>query len=549
MNQEVDLEIRILMIARNSHDLQDHHRHEDGSCLDEHVPAEPGPEKNKNMYQQNQVLLKIIMIPELDIFFYLRGHSFPKKKRFHADKGECFNHHFRGWLRDQGSEPPGPHKEMDTLNPRWAKDRGRTRLLAAGTSCAPVAYLKRRWLSSKPRSWSGSLCWRRPFRSKEHIQTKPLDALGPRRRELALESRWSEGHYVGLSNLLHKGHVVCIVYILSSGNQAEKFLHTGHVRPGLIDPGLPEEELMINEKPRKRMRMKQPLESVKLRKVILTEDELVTMATTAAAQLPEAWDHDDARELVVALAERNFSEDLKLGFFRHGGTVGWMTGFEQYPDLSRLLAGLVLEVEPTAWTYNYVIPLHCPAEGGELWTELRLRPGDQVCGPISMRAGGGDKQVFGQEHPLRVGGCVRFHPRRLHEVMGRKGHRTMLTASTPQCLGKLTYRDETALGCSWFSSTTVSSTRGFLEEGPQAYMAHMELDEQQPHPPPDLREDHLPKEMMELEEDWDVHSEVDGGDVKLGGEFGLSMDDEDVRVAESRGRLHLYGQQILQGWR
>ena len=72
--------------------------------------------------------------------------------------------------------------------------------------------------------------------------------------------------------------------------------------------------------------------------------------------------------------------------------MGWLKGFDQYPELSRLLARMVLEAEPTAtftsiwvshnsmrplhqdlnndeWTDNYVIPLQNPESGGELWTE------------------------------------------------------------------------------------------------------------------------------------------------------------------------------------
>ena len=63
-----------------------------------------------------------------DITLYLRAHGLPIY-RFHADKGECFNHHFRGWLRDQGiratwSEPGVPqgngHAESMV---RWSREQ------------------------------------------------------------------------------------------------------------------------------------------------------------------------------------------------------------------------------------------------------------------------------------------------------------------------------------------------------------------------------------------------------------------------------------------
>ena len=72
-----------------------------------------------------------------DVVLYLQMHGLPVY-RFHADKGEFYNHKFRAWLRDQGimgtwSEPSVPqsngHAESTV---RWLKDRTRTLLRSAG---------------------------------------------------------------------------------------------------------------------------------------------------------------------------------------------------------------------------------------------------------------------------------------------------------------------------------------------------------------------------------------------------------------------------------
>ena len=337
-------------------------------------------------------------------------------------------------------------------------------------------------------------------------------------------------------------------------SQAETFLHTGHVRPGLVDPGPPAEEWKVDDKPRRRLKAKTSYDRVEMKRVNLTREEQVTMATTTASQMLEVWDHEDARELVVALAEKGFFDELKFGVFRHGGTVGWMTGLEQYPDLSRLLARLVLEVEPTAtftsiwvshnsqrplhqdlnndeWSYNYVIPLQCPLEGGELWTELR--PGDQVCGPISVRTPSGSKQVYGQEHPLQLGKCICFSPRRLHEVLDWKGSRTMLIAYTPQCLGKLNYKDIKILDAHGFPPPLLSQLPEAFGGEPRPYLAKANV-EKEPSPPLQGEQQHGGlSEALQDEEEWDIYLDLEDGEVRFGGEFGLTTEVEQVAMRKT----------------
>ena len=76
------------------------------------------------------------------------------------------------------------------------------------------------------------------------------------------------------------------------------------------------------------------------------------------------------------------------------GTVGWLTGLIEYPDLTKVLTRILVEVEPEAQftsvlvthnttrsmhkdfnndyrTKNVVVPVQCPDRGGELWVELK----------------------------------------------------------------------------------------------------------------------------------------------------------------------------------
>ena len=164
---------------------------------------------------------------------------------------------------------------------------------------------------------------------------------------------------------------------------------------------------------------------------------------------------------VNQLAEGGFFENRKFGVYRHGGEVGWLTGLVEFPDLSKVLTRLIVEVEPEAsftsvmvshnsgrsmhkdinndqTTKNYVMPIHCPDHGGELWVELK--PDDVVKGNIAQREVSG-KQVYGQLYELQPGRVLQFSPRRLHEVCEWSGSRTVLIAYTPDCLGKLSQQD------------------------------------------------------------------------------------------------------------
>ena len=400
-----------------------------------------------------------------DIVLYLRMHGFPIY-RFHADKGEFFNHGLRSWLADQGiyatwSEPgvPQGNGQAESLV-RWMKDRTRTLLRSADLPMRlwPVAAA-----TAATQQRAAVLGWRSllaaPFGATVHLKRKAFDQDGPQRREQSLESKWMAGRYVGISTILHHGH---LVYLPAAGEEREKFFHTAHVRPDLVDPGRPQDALREEvPKPRRRLTSKTDPEQVELRAITWSSKEAAEVAVREAKRILQNWSLEEAYDLVRDLARAAFFSDKKFGLYRHGGAVGWMKGIEEFPDLVRLMCGIVCEADPTATftsmlvscnalkpfhkdvnndprTYNYVVPIQAPSSGGELWVELK--PGDCVQGSIEPRTQG-EKNVYGQLISLECGERIKFGPRRAHEVCPWEGERIVLIAYSPQCLGKLTQGD------------------------------------------------------------------------------------------------------------
>ena len=397
-----------------------------------------------------------------DVALYLQMHGFPIY-RFHADKGEFFNHGFRNWLREQGiyatwSEPSIPqgngHAESTV---RWVKDRIRALL---GSASLPIRLWPTAAMAAAAEQRARVLKWKSmlaaPYGSTVHLRKKGFDKAGPLKREHGLESKWMVGKYVGLSTILHHGH---LVYVPGEKDEAEKFYHTMHVRPNLVDPGGPETVVRADmaPKPRRRIVEKTNQGEVEMRKVSLSPEEVQHRATRGADEVLAAWDSEKALQLVKDLASAGFYEKKKFGVYRHGGIVGAMDGMVQYPALTKVLVQLVMESIPEATftsvlvscnahkamhrdlnndpnTLNYVVPVVAPVHGGELWIELRR--GDHLCGEIQKRAIG-DKDVFGQTRDIVEGESIQFHPRRHHEVSEWTGDRVVLIAYTPDCLGKL----------------------------------------------------------------------------------------------------------------
>ncbi|CAE7767389.1 ycf43, partial [Symbiodinium sp. CCMP2456] len=405
-----------------------------------------------------------------DMVLYLQSHVFPIY-RFHADKGEFYNHGFRNWLRDQGidgtwSEPGVPQGNGQAESTvRWIKDRTRTLLRASGlplrlwpTAAATAAAEQR----AKVLGWKS--CLAAPYGAPVHLRKKAFDKAGPLKREMGLESRWLVGKYVGLSSIVHHGHVV---YIPPEGEEKERFLHTMHVRPNLVDPGLPGGDLRVDTLPKPRRRVPQKTESkdVEMRVVRKLTEDIKELGTTAAREVLDEWSLEQALRLVDALAEKEFFADRKFGVYRHGGAVGWLSGVEDFPDLTKVLTRIVQEIDPEATftsvmvshntpkvmhkdfnndyaTKNVVVPVRCPEQGGELWVELK--PGDTVQGEIEQR-GNGKQLFYGQMLPLAPGESIKFGPQRYHETSPWKGRRAVIIGYTPNCLGKLGQSDLEAL--------------------------------------------------------------------------------------------------------
>eukprot|EP00439_Symbiodinium_sp_Y106_P026580 s3624_g3.t1 len=462
-----------------------------------------------------------------DVVLYLQMHGLPVY-RFHSDKGEFYNHQFRNWLRDQGvygtwSEPSVPqsngHAESTV---RWLKDRTRTFLRAAGlpTRLWPVAAaMAAAEQRAKVLNWKSSLV--APFGAPVHIKKKAFDKAGPLRREHGLESKWLVGKYVGLSTIVHKGH---LVYVEASEEEKEKFLHTLHVRPDLVDPGVPTDAMVVDSPPRPKRRIgeKRPVEDVEMKAVTKSSLEWKEYATNKSADLLDSWDQEEAFRVVEQLARTGFFESKKFGVYRHGGTVGWLSGLVEFPELSKVLARIVLEINPVAaftsvmvsynapramhkdfnndyQTQNYVVPIQCPDQGGELWVELK--PGDVVKGAIEQRDMG-EKRLYGQLYELQPGTCISFGPQCYHEVSDWNGERTVLIAYTPDCLGKLSQED----------------LEGLHEHGfpiPLSQLPEYHGDLQIMEDLPQVRTALVDGDLLEHDADWTMYLDLEPGLVKI----------------------------------
>ncbi|CAE7228272.1 unnamed protein product, partial [Symbiodinium sp. CCMP2456] len=335
-----------------------------------------------------------------DVILYLQAHGLPIY-RLHADKGETYNHSVRTWLRDQGiratwSEPGIPQGNGQAEGAvRWIKDK-RARVLG----------------------WKSKLL--APFGAVVHVKQKAFDSSGPRRRERAFESKWIRGRYVGLSSILDNGHVV---YIPDEQGTREKFIHTFHVRPRLIDPGLPQQELIADDPPRPRRRIegKTPMAHVQMKELQLSEEEFGEYIRDRSRTLLDEWNQEVAINLIDELAECKLFDEVKFGVFRHGGVVGRMRGFTEHPELAKVLSKMILYDQPEATftaimvarnmergmhqdlnnddgAMNYVLPVRLPEKGGELWVEVGK--GDKVQEEIVVRQDDQGRQRYGQLFPL-----------------------------------------------------------------------------------------------------------------------------------------------------
>ncbi|CAE7210799.1 GIP [Symbiodinium sp. CCMP2592] len=368
----------------------------------------------------------------------------------------------------------------------------------------------------------------------------PLHVLSAVPRVHCLQRTWLE------LNILDNGHVV---YVEETPENKEKFMHTFHVRHRLVDPGPPQEELEVQTplRPRRRVTEKKPMEQVELRHLALSQEERDDYIARKARFLLDDWDQEGAVRLVDELAEVGFFDEWKFGVFRHGGSVGWLRGLRQYPELSQVLSRIVLEVNPEAnftaiWVarnaerglhkdynndenaVNYVYPIRMPRRGGELWVELS--PGDRVDGEIMDRTDSLGKRRYGYLKKLQHGSCTVFSPRRAHEVLPWTGTRTVLIAYTPQCMGRLSTEMIQELETRGFQPPLSQYPEYFLAQDPQPMEAKVEV---QSH---DQVEYATAEDLdgSDVEELWEMYLDVDGGKVKIG-------DDETEHREQPRPRF------------
>ena len=470
-----------------------------------------------------------------DIILYLDSHGLPTY-RFHADRGECFSHNIRGWLRDrhikaswsEAGIPQGNGRAEAAV--RWIKDRTRTLLLGSSLptalwpTAAETAAAQQR---ARVLGWKSKLL--APYGAPVLVKEKAFDAQGPRRRDRAFETRWIRGRYVGLSNLLDGGHVV---YVPGSVSKGEHFLHTFHARARLHDPGGPADQLEVVEppKPRRKVAAKTPESQVEMRTLNLTQEEMDQHANTKAKFIMEDWSVDAARALVCELAEAGFYDERKFGVYRHGGSVGWMKSLSEYPELGKMMARMVLDSCPEATftsimvskdfnrgyhkdsnndanTRNYVIPVKVPSRGGALWVELQ--PGDVVKGEVLQRVDPQGKVHYGQSYEMKEGIPIVLDPRCAHEVLPWTGTRINIIAYTPDGLGKLSYEHIKSLEDYGFPTP--------LSQLPEYFVSDKSTDRC-------LKQVEVQEEIINFEDeegnlgdgDWEMFVESESGQIKIG---------------------------------
>ena len=120
------------------------------------------------------------------------------------------------------------------------------------------------------------------------------------------------------------------------------------MRPNLVDPGVPTGEFAVDPGPKPKRRILTDPGSVDMKAVSRTLGEWKEFAATKSSELLASWSQEEAVALVNQLAKAGFFETQKFGVYRHGGTVGWLSGLVEFPELSKVLVKLVTEIAPKA---------------------------------------------------------------------------------------------------------------------------------------------------------------------------------------------------------
>ena len=241
-----------------------------------------------------------------------------------------------------------------------------------------------------------------------------------------------------------------------NNDDGEKFVHTVHVRAGLVDQGGVEGDYEADppEPPLRRLREKAKGSG----DVVSVSQELVQwlLMMSSRSKPSSFWRRGPRRRQMSSLsgliALSLGPNDEKFGVFRHGGSVGLTRVTYDKPWAAELLVRAFSERVPEAefsaiyvsvnankevhsdynnlnGTFNDVLPIVLPKRGGDLWIELS--DGDVVRGKVSEMVDHKGGSHFGCVVPLKEGYVTTFNPQKSHAVTKWKGLRITLIAYTP----------------------------------------------------------------------------------------------------------------------
>ena len=377
--------------------------------------------------------------------------------RFHCDRGmEFYARSTRQWIKNQGirftTSEGGLHQQNGMVENavKYVKQRARTLLHGAKLpqKLWPQA-LAAATAAQRATAMGFETKLAAPFGSRVLVRRREYGGSGEPGKPDDLAPRWVEGWYLGLSETLRRGHLVYV-----SNEDGEKFVHTVHVRAGLVDPGEADghTEADLPEPPPRRVREKARGggDVVAVSKVCPVTSDVEFK--TKAKELLDTWCEEEANELMVKVALSLGPNDQKFGVFRHGGSVGLTRVTYDKPWMAELMVRAIREKAPEAeftavyvsvnssrdvhvdsnnlmGTFNYVLPVILPRRGGDLWVELA--DGDIVKGKVTERVDGKGEPRYGCVASLREGHVTTLDPRRRHAVTPWKGLRVVLVGYTP----------------------------------------------------------------------------------------------------------------------
>ena len=181
--------------------------------------------------------------------------------RFHCDRGmEFYAKATRQWIKYHGmrftTSEGGLHQQNGMVENavRYVKQRARTLLFGAKLpqrlwpqAVNMAATLQRASVLGMETRLAA------PFGAKVLVRKREYGGAAESGKPDDLAPRWLEGHYLGLSETLRRGHLVYI-----AGDEGDKFIHTVNVRARTEEPPPAEPELEADppSPPSRRLRAK-----------------------------------------------------------------------------------------------------------------------------------------------------------------------------------------------------------------------------------------------------------------------------------------------------